>query len=126
MRSVWLLFFSSIITQYCFAQNNGDKDSTNQGNVGFIQLPATDIVKAYFSIYPNPAKNKITLQVTGFAPGITVVKITDTKGKVWRADNRLLINGTEEVTIFLMLPTGIYFIELNQPKKMARKKLVII
>ncbi|MEO7486939.1 MAG: T9SS type A sorting domain-containing protein [Ferruginibacter sp.] len=77
------------------------------------------------NIYPNPAKNKISMQVQGFDPGIIQVKITDTKGKLCRQDNRLLTNGREEIAMFLSLIPGIYFVSLNQKDKVVKKKLVI-
>ena len=78
------------------------------------------------NIYPNPAKNKVTLQVAGFEPGIATVKIMDIKGKIVRQDSRLLTNGTEDIIMFLMLQPGIYFIMVNEKGKMARKKMVIL
>ena len=81
--------------------------------------------KVSLKIYPNPAKNKITLDVTGFNVGLATVKIIDTKGKVWREDTRLLTNGNEEIIMFLMMPPGIYFISLSEKGKNCKRKLVV-
>jgi hypothetical protein len=87
-------------------------------------LQAAD--KAQLSIYPNPAKNKVTLQVRGFAPGTVSVKILDYKGKLLRDDSRLLTNGVEDIVMFLMLQPGIYFIIVSEKGKVARRKLIIM
>lgn len=78
------------------------------------------------SIFPNPAKNKVTLQVKGFEPGTAVVKILDTRGKMIREDSRLLTSGSEEIVMFLMLPPGIYFVIISEKGKVIRKKLVML
>ena len=57
---------------------------------------------------------------------MAIVKVLDIKGKLIREDNRLLINGTEEIVMFLMLKAGIYFILVSEPGKIARKKLVLL
>ena len=70
------------------------------------KVPVESIPKSNpstLNIYPNPAKNKITVQVTGFDPGIATVKIMDINGKMVRQEGRLLTNGSEEIIMFLML-----------------------
>ncbi len=83
-------------------------------------------IPSSLNIYPNPAKNKVTLQVAGFDPGIATVKIMDIKGKPVRQESRLLTNGAEEIVMFLMLPPGIYFVMVSEKGKSARKKLVML
>ena len=82
--------------------------------------------KAQLNIYPNPAKNKVTLEVKGFEAGTASVRIMDSKGKLLRDDSRLLTNGNEDIIMFLMLQPGIYFIIVSEKGKVARKKLVIL
>lgn len=116
-----------MISMHCFAQLSAGPDSNN---VTFPRVnraaekPKT--AQPDISIYPNPAKNKITIQVKGFKPGMVSVKLLDTKGKQVREDSRLLTNGTEDIIMFLMLKAGIYFILVSEPGKIARKKLVIL
>jgi hypothetical protein len=82
--------------------------------------------KISLKVYPNPAKNKIAIAVKGFEPGMVIVKIIDTKGKIWREDNRLLTDGNEEIPMFLQLKPGIYFISVSENRKISRKKLIIL
>lgn len=99
-------------------------DSTKSYNTG--RNATTKNTKHDLSIYPNPAKNKVTLQVKQFDPGMVAVRLMDIKGKIIKDDNRLLTNGTEDVIMFLMLKAGIYFIEISQAAKVVRKKLAIL
>ena len=78
------------------------------------------------NIFPNPAKNKITLQVKNFDPGIATVKVLNIKGELVRADNRLLTNGNEDIVMFLMIKPGVYFIQVSELGKITRKKIVIL
>ncbi len=128
MRKIILFLFCCIISGHCFSQSTTNIGS-NEATPG-ITYKAKEIIpngiKPDLSIYPNPAKNKITLQVKNFEPGMAIVKVLDIKGKLIREDNRLLINGTEEIVMFLMLKAGIYFILVSEPGKIARKKLVLL
>jgi hypothetical protein len=120
-----LCFF---IAAQSFSQAVPDTDSSSV-QVSSKQAPpekAPETNPSTLNIYPNPAKNKVTLQVAGFEPGIATVKIMDIKGKVVRQESRLLTNGTEDIIMFLMLQPGIYFIMVNEKGKMARKKIVIL
>ncbi len=130
MLKSFLLMLISLTTVHCFSQPKENKDSTlKTSDTRYIAkiVPTTPPLNiSTLKVYPNPAKNKITLSVTGFEPGMTVVKITDAKGKIWRADDRLLTNGTEEITMFLLLQPGIYFISVSEKNKVLKKKLIIL
>ena len=124
-----LLFFAGFSALQCFCQSIENKDSllkSAENEYALKNNRPTDAATTALKIYPNPAKNKITLQVSGFEPGMAQVKITDTKGKVWREDDRLLTNGTEEIAMFLLLKPGIYFIAVSEKNKIVKKKLVVL
>jgi hypothetical protein len=127
MLKAYLLISCCVLTACCLAQSPHVADSIlNKDTVNIV--PDKKVIaenERSVNIYPNPAKNKISLQVQGFDPGIIQVKITDTKGKLCRLDNRLLTNGREEIAMFLSLIPGIYFVSLNQQNKVIKKKLVI-
>ncbi|MEP7143800.1 MAG: T9SS type A sorting domain-containing protein [Ferruginibacter sp.] len=117
-----------IFSGYCFAQPQVNPDSSK-----IIPVPANKAkdyiqkkVLPELTIYPNPVKNKITIQVKYFDPGMASVKVLDTKGKLVKEDIRLLTNGTEDIIMFLMLKPGIYFILVSEPGKVARKKMVML
>jgi hypothetical protein len=124
-----MIVISCFISSFCFSQPDLNNDSSARPIS--IQHATKDsslspAEKTSLKVYPNPAKNKVSLGVTGFDPGIATVKIIDTKGKIWREDNRLLTNGAEEIAMFLMLKAGIYFISVTEKGKTAKKKLIIL
>jgi len=125
MLKIILFTLSSAISVFCYAQPLVNNDSTKTATgLSLKAKPAnttTDLI-----VYPNPAKNRVTLQVKNFDPGMATVKVLDVKGKLVREDSRLLTNGTEEIIMFLMLKAGIYFIIITEPGKVVRKKLVMM
>lgn len=123
MRKIQLSILSCFIYFYSLSQPIIGKDSVETNTPPPAQVEHK--AKPSVSIYPNPAKNKITLQVKGFEPGMVKVKVMDMKGKLMREDTRLLTNGNEDVIMFLMLPQGIYFILFYEKDKVVKKKLVI-
>ena len=127
MKLYLIVFFSLFLAQ-SFAQIDTLKDNTNKitSYDNSKEIYKKEETKTSLKVYPNPAKNKITLDITGFDAGLATVKITDTKGKIWREDNRLLTNGTEEIVMFLMLPSGVYFISINEKAKIIKKKLMVL
>ncbi|MEO5893343.1 MAG: T9SS type A sorting domain-containing protein [Ferruginibacter sp.] len=128
MRNIILLLFCCIAVTDCFSQSQNKEDSLNitPGVTFKAKEQAQNAIQPELAIYPNPAKNKITIQVKNFKPGMVAVKIMDTKGKLVREDMRLLTNGSEDIIMFLMLKEGIYFILVSAPGKTARKKLIIL
>ena len=127
MKICLIIVFSSFLMQG-FAQMEPLKDSIIKDKFPeYLQEKSKkEEIKTSLKVYPNSAKNKITLDVTGFDAGLVAVKITDSKGKIWREDNRLLTSGTEEIVMFLMLPAGVYFISLNEKAKIVKKKLIVL
>ena len=128
MRSITLFLFCCAIYGQNFSQSPTGYDSiktmlngTNQAEKNSKQKSLAELI-----IYPNPVKNKITIQVKNFKPGMVSVKVLDLKGKVVKEHMRLLTNGSEDIIMFLMLKAGIYFIVVSQPGKEARKKISIL
>ncbi len=115
-----------MVVGFCCAQPLVNNDSTLITAGTRLKAKEYSNVSPALTVYPNPAKNKITLQVKNFDPGVVSVKVLNIKGELVRADNRLLTNGSEEVVMFLLLKAGIYFIQVSEPGKMARKKIVVL
>jgi len=113
-----------ILSANAYTQLPINTESTKTDNPHRFSI--TKNLKPDLNIYPNPAKNKVTLQVKQFDPGMAAVRLIDIKGKLVKEDNRLLTNGTEDIVMFLMMKTGIYFIQVSQAGKVVRKKLVIL
>ncbi len=132
MKEIVILFFTFLGICKGLAQNAADKTMPDSlsSKLPVMQKPVTDSLqgaaKATAKLYPNPAKNKTTLEVKGFEPGEVQIKIIDNTGKTCRDDKRLLLSGNENIVMMFSLPAGIYVIIINQHKNMVRKKLVIL
>jgi hypothetical protein len=127
LKTILLLLFNTSIA-HCFCQSALPVDSNNSVKEKLLQSNkiVTPINKPEVIIYPNPAKNKITLQVKQFDPGMAKVQVLDIRGKLVKEDSRLLTNGTEDIVMFLMLKAGIYFIQVAEGTKVVRKKIVLL
>jgi Secretion system C-terminal sorting domain len=81
--------------------------------------------KVTVKLFPNPAKNKVELDVKGFESGLIQLQIIDIGGNKLRDDQRLLITGNEHIVIMFSLRPGIYFILLKQKDKIVKKKMMV-
>jgi hypothetical protein len=125
MKKSLLAFSLLFITGIGFAQadSNESPDINPSSEAARKMLP---YASPEIRLYPNPAKNKITLQVKGFAQGMATVKIIDNRGKLLRQDSRLLISGSEDVVMFLALNTGIYYVLVEQKERVVKKRLSVL
>jgi serine protease AprX len=75
----------------------------------------------FFSVYPNPAKNNITVTIQNYHAPSTWLSLTDAAGKlIWtrKADNNI-------VSVDLLeLPSGVYFIKLTNAYGSATEKII--
>ena len=128
MLKLLMVFVCAFTTSICFCQPAVNttlalnKDSLINSTK---KIPVILSLKPGLKIYPNPARNKITLLVSGFRPGMVIVKILDEKGNLQSKDNRLLTSNEEEIMMFLQLRTGIYFVFISQQNKTVKNKLMV-
>lgn len=132
MKKIVFLFvtFSGICTS--FAQPPADRimaDSIRQNEKKVLQSKRNDSTAAgtrpAVRLYPNPAADRIEIEIKGFDPGFVQVIITDHSGKTAREDRRLVLSGDETIAIMFSLKPGVYFLAVKQAKKIARSKMVI-
>ncbi len=129
MLKLRLLLLTIFGANICFCQslkNNNSVEAADSMYIGTKKIPVIISSKLSLKIYPNPARNKVALEVTGFKPGMVMVKILDDKGILYANDNRLLTASADEITMFLQLKQGIYFITISQQNKSVRKKLMVL
>ena len=81
--------------------------------------------KPSIRLFPNPASNKIEIEIKGFEPGFVQVQIINITGNVLRDDKRTVFVGNEIIILMFSIEPGIYFLTLKQNKKQARAKLVV-
>lgn len=81
--------------------------------------------KPFVRLFPNPAKNKVEIELKGFYPGYITVQLLDNNGKMRRADKPLVFTGNEIIVFMFSEKPGLYFIWLKPGNKKLRTKLVI-
>jgi hypothetical protein len=123
-----ILTFLGICTG--FAQNPAATDMPqNMSTPSTIQKTGHDSVTikevASVKLYPNPAKNKVELELKNFEAGIVQLQIVSAAGKIMRNDTRLLFSGNESMVVMFALSPGIYFIVLKQKITSIKKKIVV-
>ena len=131
MKEIIILFFTFLGICKGLAQNplgNNLPDSL-QNTKAFTQKKNTDssLLKEKVSVklFPNPAKNKVELEVKGFEAGLIQLQIIGISGKVERNDQRLLVSGNENIVVMFSLKPGIYFIAVKQKDKVVKKKMIV-
>ena len=131
MKEITLIFFT-FSGIYGFAQNPataidivtaGQKiQVTSQpGKVDMIVVKVKPVVQ----LFPNPAKNKVELEIKGFDPGYIQISLLNNNGKTVKEEKRLLLGGSETVVLMFSQDPGLYYLLLKQGTKSVRTKLVI-
>jgi hypothetical protein len=97
------------------------------GLFDFIPSGVTNINSSVdFSIYPNPANNISTLQISSKSTETITLNVVDMLGKVVYADEIKIISGLNVKHINVSaFKTGIYFMNTTIGDKIISKKLVI-
>ncbi len=131
MKQIVILVFTLLGICKGFAQNpvgNNLPDSVQLNNRQQQKKAVDSLIykeKATLKLYPNPAKNKVEVEVEGFEPGLIQVQLIDINGSVKRDDERLLVSKKEIITVMFSLPRGIYFIVVKQKGRAVRKKMAV-
>lgn len=86
---------------------------------------AVVIEKASVRLYPNPAKNKVEIEIKGFDPGNIQLQLIDKNGKLVRNDKRTVFSGNETIILMFSEKPGLYFLFLKQGDKNLKSKLII-
>jgi len=132
MKKIILLFFTFSGICSGFSQNLSEKTDS----IGLPQslvantLPLkTDSIKAnekaWVRMYPNPAKNKVEIEVNGFEPGYVKIQLLNVSGKMLREEKRLVITGNETIIFMFSEIPGLYYLMLRQGTTMRKNKLII-
>ncbi len=126
MQKIIFIMAFTINVTVGIAQTGFMQLTENKSPVIDKKTKAISVSNPTMMLYPNPTKNKVVIQFKGFEAGIAKLQIISDKGSVVRKEDRLLINGNEEVTMFFSLPAGIYFIKITEGEKGAKKRLVVL
>ncbi len=79
--------------------------------------------KMEFSIFPNPAKNRFTINWNNLSNSVKQLSIYSTEGKL--VYESTIKDGLSTIEIFLEAPKGIYFINIRDNKNFYSEKLII-
>jgi hypothetical protein len=122
----WLNASTGLHTIYAKAFDNyGDSTTSDTIQVNLIALgidsksSQNDLI-----IYPNPASDKVFLQLGNAVTGYTEIKVLDMKGKVLLNKNLLLEDGISEIDL-AGFPNGIYILKVRNEKWTGNLKLII-
>jgi hypothetical protein len=89
---------------------------------------ARTLTEFNYNVYPNPAKNKTTVEInTGENPSAVSITLLDASGKVVYQNNYDNVIGYQSFEISLQgLPTGIYNLTLTSDNTTGNKRLVVL
>lgn len=92
---------------------------TNEARTAFTNLSRFDFVKDNsVSVYPNPAKNKVTVKAAGI---IQSVRLHDAQGRILQT----AIAGKNQITLDLSSQqTGVYFLTVTTQKGSSTQKII--
>tara|TARA_B100000965_G_C19472046_1_gene704571 strand:- start:396 stop:1022 length:627 start_codon:yes stop_codon:yes gene_type:complete len=115
----------------------GDEDIIDMNEIRYLELDTTELsgtsteitnntFEIEFSVYPNPAKNHVTIDFISQSNKKTNLVLTDMLGKIVKELSINSINGINTINLNLAyLNEGIYFINFNNNKIKTTHKLVI-
>ena len=115
------MFFPDKNTGYVVGAWGTILKTTNGG--GLVSINETEKGKSSISIFPNPAKSRITISTPSNLSGATNLSIYDIHGKRL-IFNQIICSGMFEVNVS-SLKTGIYFVNISTKEGVLTKKLVI-
>lgn len=112
-----------LITGNIFAQAGSNESQVLSSEETILTTKSSSAPE--MKLFPNPARNKFTVQVQGFQPGMVTVKIIDLKGRLVRQDSRLLTSGNDEVPMYISMDPCTCYVLVEQKGKIVKKRLII-
>ena len=105
--------------------SNWRTDGSTDGETIEMELPVV-FENAGFGMYPNPAKDLITIEVPVEEESDVQVSILDASGRVAVQENRVMGKGNNQIQVQLgRLVTGIYFVQVRNGDTVNTRKLVV-
>lgn len=132
MKKIILLFFTFLGNCSCFSQElpeNEDSMNILPSKVANTLPLKPDTVKtkekASVRLFPNPAKNKVEIEIKGFEPGYVKLQLLTNSGKLVREEKRLVLTGNELIMFMFSEIPGLYYLLLKQGRQTIKNKLII-
>lgn len=76
-------------------------------------------------LFPNPAKNKVEIEIKGFETGYVQLQLLDNEGQLLKEEQRLVLGGNDIIVIMFSQKPGLYYIILRQYHVKLKTRLVI-
>lgn len=100
-------------------------DGSTDGQVTTIEIPV-DFEDAGFAMWPNPATDRLTVEVPLEADSEVQVSIFDAAGKAAVQQQRTLVKGDNQFTLDLQgLSNGVYMVQVRNGEVAKVRKLVV-
>lgn len=97
---------------------------TNTFNTQFVEpLSVNEFNNSNYSVYPNPAKDRVTVSARNNTVLELQIELVDLQGK--RIQLQQIINDNTVELNVTSLKSGVYFIKLNDGQKVSINKLII-
>ena len=104
---------------------NWRTDGTTDGETTEMEIPVI-FENAGFGMYPNPATDQLTLEVSMEADNDVQVAVSDASGRVAISEHRSLSKGDNKMQLDLnQLSNGIYFVQVRNGEAISTRKLVV-
>jgi len=105
---------------------NTDYTEVYSNEASLTSVSVADDNKVDFSIYPNPANDKINITVGGNNTGLMNLKISDLTGRiVYSGEFRDLLAGQLKSINSSEFKNGMYLIQIASGEKLITKKILI-
>lgn len=101
--------------------SNGCSDTSSCHLVTITGI-SENLLPGYVRIYPNPATDKLIVELNRAVSGISIYKITDIIG--CQVDNGRLNSGSNVIDLHA-LPSGVYFLSLEIESKIHIAKIIV-
>ncbi len=100
-------------------------DGSTDGQSEETEIPVV-FENAGFGMFPNPAKDQLTVEVPMEADADVAVSIMDPAGKVAVQQHRTLSKGDNQMKLDVShLPNGVYFVQVRNGEVSNTRKLVV-
>ncbi len=104
---------------------NWRTDGSTDGQTEEIEIPVV-FENAEFGMFPNPAKDQLTVEVPLEKDADVAVSIMDVAGKVAVQQHRMMVKGDNRMTLDVSsLPNGVYFVQVRNGELAGTRKLVV-
>jgi hypothetical protein len=81
--------------------------------------------QSFLSVSPNPATDNFNISINSYVSKNAIIKIYDINGECVHNENMILTENMQLSISALLLPTGVYFIELITDKSVQTERIII-